>query len=155
MLFLEVQEERARRTLEEVERHPNFAKLERTFSAMRDAVQARGFKMVVLLFPTKGEVYKWILDEREPRLEDTAPSGFARAVLAACSRTDINCTDLKPMFVEEAQRRLTSKGELLWWRDDTHLNAIGNTIVAEFIAHRVLGSRTSPTLVKDDGDRRL
>lgn len=117
----------------EVAQHPNFPKLERTMAAMRTLAEQRGVELVVLIFPTKGEVYRWLLDQRDWRPEDDASSGFARAVLHACHRTGLRCADLKPFLVREA-RRLLANGEWLWWGDDTHLGERGHEAVARFIA---------------------
>ncbi len=45
---------------------------------MRAALEARGIEAVIVLLPTKGEVYRWVLEGRQPLPEDVAPSGFAR-----------------------------------------------------------------------------
>jgi hypothetical protein len=93
----------------------------------------------VLILPAKGEVYPWILDERAPAPEDARSSGFALAVLGACERAGLRCLDTKPYLVEEARRVFAASGDLLWWRDDTHLGERGHEAVARLIAERVLG----------------
>ncbi len=134
MLFHASHEAWGRRAREEVERHPNFVKLERTLAAMRAALDARGIEAVIVLLPTKGEVYRWVLEGRKPLPEDGVASGFAQAVLAACTRAKFRCLDAKPFLVERARRLYESSGELLWWRDDSHLGERGHEAVGEFIA---------------------
>jgi hypothetical protein len=138
MLFEAKHEAWPRLSEAEVARHPNFPKLERTLAAMRTVAGQRGVELIVLIFPTKGEVYRWLLDQRDWRPEDDEPSGFARAVLHACGRTAVRCTDLKPVLVREARRLLAASGEFLWWSDDTHLGERGHEAVAKFIAEEVV-----------------
>lgn len=130
----------------EVERHPNFPGLERTLSMMRRLTAERRIALTVLLLPTKGEVYRWILERRERRPEDLEPSGFARAVLKACGRTEVRCLDIKPYLVREAHQLFDVDGELLWWRDDTHLGERGHEAVAAFIAREVLPGNSATML---------
>lgn len=142
MLLSQTQEAWSLKSKDEVERHPNFPKLERTFSAMRDLVQARALTLHVLILPTKGDVYRWLFDRRAPNPEDERPSGFAQAVLDACRRAGMHCVDTKPYLVREARRVFEESGTLLWWRDDTHLGEEGHRAVAAFIATEVLKQST-------------
>lgn len=134
VLFHATHEAWGLRAKEEVERHPNFAKLERTLAAMRAALDARGIEAVIVLLPTKGEVYRWVFEERRPLPSDATSSGFAQAVLGACARAKLRCLDAKPFLVKRARRLYETSGELLWWRDDSHLGERGHEAVAEFVA---------------------
>ena len=138
MLFQGGHEAWGKRALAEVERHPNFAKLERTLAAIKELTTRKGLDVTILIFPTKGEVYRWILDQREPKDEDAESSGFAMAVLGACERVALRCVDTKLYLVKEAHRLDRSTGELLWWRDDTHLGEHGHAAVAALIAQEIL-----------------
>ncbi|MBI4402372.1 MAG: hypothetical protein HY581_12165 [Nitrospirae bacterium] len=144
MLFSGGHEVWGTRSRLEVERHQNFVKLERTLAAMKTFAEERKVDVTVLILPTKGEVYRWILDQRPPRPEDAESSGFAQAVLAACERVRLRCLDAKPHLVKEARRLFDTNGTLLWWRDDTHLNGCGHEAVAAFIAREVLTSGSRP-----------
>lgn len=138
ILFAGWQEHRGTKPREEVERHQNFPKLLQTMQAMKQLTEKKGLKLAILILPTKGEVYRWILDQREPRPEDACSSGFAEAVLAACVRHQLTCFDTKPYFVEKAWRLFKSSGTLLWWRDDTHLGEEGHKAMAAFIAEGIV-----------------
>jgi hypothetical protein len=138
VLFAGHQEFWGTRSRQEVEQHPNFAKLTHTLVAMRELATERQVDVTVLILPTKGEVYRWLLDAREPQAEDAHSSGFARAVLDACSTAGLHCHDLKPYLVAEANRLYDAKRELLWWRDDTHIGTYGHAAIAEYIATRLL-----------------
>lgn len=143
MLFVKTHEQWGTRPRPEVEGHPNFAKLEKTLAAMRSLAEARHLRLVLLIFPTKGEVYRWVLEGRPPKPEDSEPSGFAQGVLEACRRIGLTCLDSKPWLVAAARREYDRNGRLLWWRDDTHLGEAGHEAVADLILTDVLrdGSR--------------
>ncbi|MGQ0811847.1 MAG: hypothetical protein ACT4OO_11580 [Nitrospiraceae bacterium] len=132
MLFQSNQEIWGVRSRHEVEQHPNFVKLQRTLQTMRTVVAEQGLDLAIFILPTKGEVYRWILDQRAFKPEDMQSSGFAQAVLGACEQADLKCFDTKPYLAEEA-RRVFESGKLLWWRDDTHMGQFGHEAVTAFI----------------------
>ena len=138
VLFLGESEIWATRSRVEVERHPNFAKLERTLTAMRRRIEKDQLDLTILILPTKGQVYPWLLNQRMETVEAPA-SGFAEAVEGACGRARLRCLDTMPYLVKRARQVFAATGELLWWRDDTHLGERGHEAVAEFIAEHVLG----------------
>ena len=143
VLFFKPQELWGNRSRPEVEQHPNFEKLKRTLAAMRELTTERQVDLTVLVFPTKGEVYRWLLEARNPLPEDSHASGFAQAVLEVCQTSSIMCYDTKAYLVSEARRLYDTEGKLLWWRDDTHIGKYGHRAIANYIADRVLqvGSR--------------
>jgi hypothetical protein len=146
VLFNSLQEEQGLLPQDLVEHHPNFPMLERTMVEMRNRAAERGLDLTVVLLPTKGEVYRWILTQRgERRPEDADPSGFALAVLDACRRVRMRCLDTKPDLIKEGYRLFDSSGALLYWRDDPHLNDSGHEAVAAFIAREIL-PRSGATL---------
>lgn len=146
MLFVKTHEAWGQRSRQEVEAHPNFPKLEKTLLAMRSLAGARRLPMVLLIFPTKGEVYRWVLEGRPPKPEDGDPSGFALAVLEACRRSGIACLDAKPALLAAARQRYERDGALIWWRDDTHFGEAAHEAVADLILNSVLrdGARVRP-----------
>jgi len=140
MLFYEPQETWNRKSLSEVKAHPNFMKLQRTLAVMRDLTYKRALKVTVLIFPTKGDIYRWILDERQPARQDRTPSAVSEALRQACEEAGFSCIDLKPYLYDRGQDLYRSAGKLLWWRDDTHLGEEGHQAVASFIAKHILHS---------------
>lgn len=138
VLFLQGQENWGKASREEVKQHGSYAKLMRTMSAMHDLTMERHVRLTVLILPTKGEVYRWLLDAREPRREDQAASGFAEAILEACTKTGLACIDMKPFLMSEAERIYKREGKLLWWRDDTHIGIYGHAAIAAYIARTML-----------------
>jgi hypothetical protein len=146
VLFQGGHEAWARRSRDEVEQHPNFARLERTLAAMRRRIENPRLALTILILPTKGQVYSWLLGQDVRSVPSEPSSGFAQAVLGACERTGLRCLDTTPYLTERAGQVFASTGELLWWRDDTHLGEQGHEALAEFIADRVLEPR-SPSAV--------
>lgn len=138
VLFLRSQEIAAKRSRHEVEQHPNFPKLQRTLALMRGLTAERHVQVKVLILPTKGEVYRWLLEERPPQPEDSRASGFSLAVVEACRTVGIVCHDMKPYLVSEAKRLYDTEGKLLWWRDDTHIGRYGHAAIAAYIVENVL-----------------
>jgi len=138
VLFVGSQEAAGKRSYQEVQQHPNFAKLTRTLAAMRTLTTERNVELTILVLPTKGEVYRWLLETRNPEPEDSQSSGFALAVLEACQAAGIACRDTKPYLISEARRLYEAEGKLLWWRDDTHIGTYGHAALAAYIADKVL-----------------
>jgi hypothetical protein len=126
ILFFGNQETWANRSRQEVEQHPNFAKLQRTLVAMRRLTAERHVQVKVLILPTKGEVYRWLLEERQPQPEDSHASGFGLATLEACRTSGMVCHDMKP------------------YRDDTHIGKYGHAAIAAYIVDNVLRVRRHP-----------
>ncbi|HVG02178.1 MAG TPA: hypothetical protein VM842_04770, partial [Nitrospira sp.] len=75
MLFYGPQEAWGERTRAEVERHPNFPKLLTTFRAMKKMAETMGVRMAIVVLPTKGEVYRGVLNPQLPD-EGLRRSGF-------------------------------------------------------------------------------
>ncbi|MGH7182633.1 MAG: SGNH/GDSL hydrolase family protein, partial [Nitrospiraceae bacterium] len=142
-LFAGWQEVWGTRSQAEIEAHANFQRLGRTMEAMQRLATERHVGVSVLIMPTKGQVYRWVLDQRQPVPEDLQPSSFARSVLELCDRLHFRCFDLKAYLATEAIRMYRSSGELLWWRDDTHLGELGHEAMAAFISQHVLNSRSN------------
>ena len=139
VLFLEGQEAWGRRLRSDVEQHPSFPKLVRTMEEMKRLTEAKGLRLFVAVLPTKGEVYRGILDGRPPLPEDNAASGFSEAVFGICKNLELLCVDPKSWFIKDS-KPLLEAGEMLWWRDDTHLNEYGHESLARFIAKELHSS---------------
>lgn len=121
ILFFRSQDMWGVQSKQAIEEHPNFSRSVKALEAMARLTAKQGLNLVLLVLPTKGEVYPWILEERVPMAKDEHESGFAEAVLAACVRLHVECLDTKPYLVDKSRRLFASSGRLLWWRDDTHL----------------------------------
>ncbi|MBI2205694.1 MAG: hypothetical protein HYU41_17760 [Candidatus Rokubacteria bacterium] len=130
-LVLAGAEHEARRPLASVTAHANWPKLRKTLAQGAAFLARRGVAVTVIVLPTKGEVYRWLLEAREPTPDDSRSSGFAAAVLGACTELRVRCVDAKPALVRESRTRFASAGELLFFRDDTHPNRAGNAVIVD------------------------
>jgi len=133
-LFLRSQEDWAAQSKQAIELHPNFIKIKRSLGFMKALTLKLGLDLVVVILPTKGEVYPWIFEGEAASSEAVLPSGFALATLASCKAAHVECYDAKPYLVEQGRRLYTTSRKLLWWRDDTHIGEEGHAAVAQFIA---------------------
>jgi hypothetical protein len=138
VLFFENQENWGKASRQKVEQYPTYPKLIRTMNAMHELTTERHVQLTVLILPTKGEVYRWLLDARNPQPEDQNASGFAIAILEACKNMGLVCVDMKPFLISEAEQLYKREGKLLWWRDDTHIGKYGHAAIAAYIAETVL-----------------
>jgi hypothetical protein len=88
------------------------------------------------ILPTKGEVYPWLFMPHGG-LGVSTQSGFVEAVIGACERVALLCWDSKLYLLKEARRLFDASGELLWWRDDTHINGMGYQAIASFVGQEI------------------
>ena len=130
-LVLSDAEYEARRPLADVTADANWPRLRKTLAEGAAFLARHGVALTVVVLPTKGEVYRWLLDEREPAPADLQPSGFATAVLDACRELGVRGVDAKPAFARQAQARFARSGETLFFRDDTHPNRAGNAVIVD------------------------
>jgi hypothetical protein len=94
----------------------------------RDTLTAAGISLVIVLIPSKEEVYRpWTQGRLGPAWFDTVGEGRQK-MLDLCHAESLLCLDLTPVLVEHANRR-----ELVYWPDDIHLNPAGNKIIADAI----------------------
>jgi hypothetical protein len=155
ILFHKLYEEEANLSKTSVERHPHFPQLVRTMVEMSKRAAERGLDVTVVIIPAKEEVYRWILNERDRRPEDANPSGFALAVLDACARIEMACLDATPYLMKTAHQLFDSSGQLLYWRDDTHLNERGHEVMAGWIAREVLHDSGPAPVGSHDGLKKV
>ena len=100
--------------------HPNFRLVVDAVERTRALAERGGSKFLVLLVPTKEEVYLPLLDEQPPPA--TAP--FA----AHFDATGLPYLDLTPDFQARAR-----EGERLFFEVDGHPNAAGYRLIAEVV----------------------
>lgn len=97
-----------------------------SFQGAQDLLNEWGGNLVILLIPTREEVYRSIT---EPIMgaDNLARLQSAReTMLQVCQDLSLTCYDAYPVFAERA-----ATGEALYYEDDMHLNAYGNLVLAE------------------------
>lgn len=127
-----------RRTRQDVLRHPNFAALGRVVAAMKHVTDERGLRLAIVCLPSKEEVYSWMLDGAQPWSTGAQPSGFGDALKDLSREHGIAYVDLKARMVAASRRTFEESGELLWWWDDTHWNAVGHRVAASVVYDELL-----------------
>jgi hypothetical protein len=86
-----------------------------TVAQVAERCRRRGMPLVVVLIPDKERVYA----ERVPGVRQVAPSALPR-LEATLQASGVSVINLLPVLREHS-----SRGELLYWRDDTHWNPRG------------------------------
>lgn len=135
VLFHAAYLERARRTREEVRAHPNWPRLVEIFGAVVETAKSRGLRLRVMVLPSKESIYSSRLLEGS---WTDAPHALAAEVFELCGEHGVDGIDPLPHLRREARTHLDERGELLWWRDDSHLDHRGEAILGEFVL-RTLG----------------
>ena len=152
VLFYGPQEAWGERARLDVERHYNFPKLLTTFRAMKKTAEKMGVRIAIVILPTKGEVYWEVLNPQSSG-KGVRRSGFEEAVLSACEQVALACWSSKPYLHEESRRIFAASRELLWWRDDTHINNRGHQALASFIGQEILRHSDVKRVQKSVQDR--
>ena len=95
------------------------------FQQAKDLVAEWGGELVIIMIPTREEVYRSIT---EPIMgDDIQRLQSARAAMHdLCEELSLTCYDAYEVFLERAE-----KGEALYYSDDMHLNPYGNLVLSE------------------------
>lgn len=95
------------------------------FSNAQTLTQTWGGDLLVVLIPTREEVYASITAPIMGADKIARLASAREAMNELCDTLAIRCFDLYDAFVQRAQ-----SGEALYYRDDMHLNAHGNAVLA-------------------------
>jgi hypothetical protein len=92
----------------------------------RDLLLGQGIDLLLLLIPSKEEVYhKWTVDMLGVEVIDALGEG-RRQILAFCGAESLHCFDATDALTEAA-----NQGQQLYWSEDLHLNERGNAVLAD------------------------
>jgi hypothetical protein len=106
-----------------------WARGQQAFLEARDMVQSYGGTLVIILMPTKEQVYR---DLSEPLLGQDKLALLDKPyqmMLDFCQQQSLTCIDLLPIL-----QKYAAAGEQLYYTTDMHLNARGNEVLAEELA---------------------
>jgi hypothetical protein len=95
------------------------------FTAAQALVNSWGGQMVVVIIPTREEVYAAYTESIMGTAALNQIRSARTAMLELCTELDLACFDPLPAFQARAQNQ-----ELLYYLDDMHLNPYGNAILA-------------------------
>ena len=110
---------------------PKLAAFHETLAAFARLARERGLRPVVLLVPAKERVYSWVYTGQAPWTRPAAASALATDIARMCADLKMTCEDLDPVLAAESRRLFETTGDLVYRRDDTHFNVVGNRIVAQ------------------------
>ncbi|MFK7802847.1 MAG: hypothetical protein AB8G95_14520 [Anaerolineae bacterium] len=98
----------------------------------KSRLNEEGIELVIVLIPTKEVVYKkWTAAELSvAELEELSKGRLE--MLNFCEERDLDCIDATQPLTDWADQE-----NLVYHADDTHLNAEGNRILAEFVAQKL------------------
>jgi hypothetical protein len=130
VLFFKPYESSMTRTFDAVSSSIGWKNIKLAFETMQGISKENGFSVYVVLAPTKAQVYvdKSIL-----------PSALSLLLQEETKQRSFSFIDLKPYLIQKSEALLREKGDLLWWRDDTHWNEIGHEVVADVLTSHLSG----------------
>lgn len=132
VLFYKPHTRAAQLSAAEVTLNPNFAVLTKALLKIQEIANHHHASMVVVILPTKEEVYEWILRGVSPDAAHRDTSGFATAIQTFCAAHAMRCFDLTLQF-QDAAHTAFRNGNLLWWTDDSHWNRDGHEVAARLV----------------------
>lgn len=103
------------------------------FHVNKDYFAPRGIHWLIVLIPEKEQVYRGLIPPRPLAEMGEVPASFLPVMASAVREQGVASLDLLEFFAP-----LASKGELLYWPDDTHWNDRGMETAAEAIGHELL-----------------
>lgn len=101
----------------------SWADFARELEGLRDAVHARGGRLVVVAFPLESQ-----LVARPPEIDADWVRLPQRSLVEACARLDVSALDLFDAFEQETH------GNEPFFRDGLHLSPAGHALAAERVA---------------------
>ncbi len=105
---------------------------ERVIQGVQESLTADGIELMIVLMPTKEEVYAtWTADVLGAGVLDEISQGRLE-MLEFCVQNRLTCLDMTPTLTDQA-----NVGNLVYHAQDTHLNSLGNKIVADKLAAEI------------------
>ncbi len=98
------------------------------FRAAREQIEAYGGHLVIVLMPTKEQVYRNLAAPLIGAEHMALLDATYQAMLAFCDAEGLTCLDPLPVFAEHA-----AAGEQLYYATDIHLNPRGNAVLADWL----------------------
>jgi len=131
MYFLNWYIENSKKTYSELKKHENYEKLSLVIAQMNKFV-GKNLRIILLPIPSKAEIYHWRLPSEESQKIYLNKFSFNKIICEIASSNNIECIDVSDVFYKKAIE-LSKNKQFLWWKDDTHLNELGNKLLSELI----------------------
>ena len=110
---------------------------------MKRLTDEKRLRLAIVVLPCKEELYSWAREQKAAWSGGLEQSGFAQVVAELSRAQDIPFFDLKPQLGAAARQSYAQTGALLWWHDDTHMNAQGHAAVADAVYEQLLSGLLS------------
>lgn len=114
--------------------------LEDQFKVYRDEARTKGFRLALIVFPTKPQMYEWLL---APEYRGSGRRPHLEALQKACEKNRIPFLDLEKELSGLAHEYYFKKSRLLWFHADTHVNEWGAQATAKVVKKFVLSLRAT------------
>jgi lysophospholipase L1-like esterase len=132
VLFYTPHDKASRVSKKELQTSDKFKNLKQGLLRIQSLADSYQAKVLVVIIPPKEEVYSWMLHEKRPWELSGPSSGIAEELGSWCEENHLQYLDLTPHLVSEAKSEL-NRGEMLWWRDDSHWNPEGHRVTARIV----------------------
>ena len=115
-------------SLQEPKNQQGFELTQQAILDTQARLENEGIELIILLIPTKEEVYEtWTADVMGQDLLDEISEG-RNEMLQFCESNALTCLDTTQTLRDQA-----NVGNLVYHAQDTHLNELGNQVLAEFV----------------------
>jgi lysophospholipase L1-like esterase len=112
---------------------PQQSQFRATLAAIDSFARGHQLHVAVVLFPSKEEVYRWLLKGQDPWSTPSAPSAYSTLLQEICQELHFPYLDITTALLTASKSYYDQRGALLWWYDDTHWNESGHEVVAQAI----------------------
>jgi hypothetical protein len=143
LLFYTPYIERVNRTEDEIKAHENYSIFQQIFDEMYAFCLSYQLRLYVVLVPSKSETYSWVFRGSDGNRHTNGRGGLSEVLLQWCEPEGIPFLDLTPHFKWMAEHEWRQNGRLLYWRDDTHWNDLGQHIAASCISEMIRARNSS------------
>lgn len=115
--------------LQSLEKFSQMSKIEDIISFVSERCRAKGFKLRIVIVPTKARVYEWLLKGQSEWTSSTLPSGFSQWFRSQADIHKLGFIDLGPVLIEASNNNKDDKAPM-FWLDDTHWSDVAQNVVA-------------------------
>lgn len=110
----------------------HIARLGKYLKELKEELAGRGADLYLLVFPTKPELYEWLLLKKNI-LKKGSKRENLNAIKQAAKENGIPILDLEERLLPLAKKAYTETKKLFFTRAETHLNPEANRYAADFI----------------------
>ncbi len=116
----------------------DFSFLSQRLADYKRQVEAKGCRLAIVAFPTKVQIYEWLLLEKGI-VSEASPRENTQFFSKAAQVNDIPFLDLEKELSPGVREAYKENKTSFWSRGDTHMNETGNRYTAEIIHRFIVG----------------